>query len=178
MYDNNPYEEYMRNNLGYNVNPAMMNNMNMYPNNQFYESENNFGDNQANIDNMYPEIYRIIYPMVCKACMNTNENITEDLVSRITNEIYINIENIEISKENRNNSNVVNNNQTTKNVRPENMNGKSNLADATLSRQEDRNRNPLLRDLIRILVLRELLGRPNRPPFRPPVRPPFGTGPF
>ena len=173
MYDNNPYEEYMRNTLGYNVNPAMMNNMNMYPNNQFYESENNFGDNQANIDNMYPEIYRIIYPMVCKACMNTNENITEDLVSRITNEIYINIENIEISKENRNSSNVANNNQTNKNV-----NSKSNLTDTTLNRQEDRNRNPLLRDLIRILVLRELLGRPNRPPFRPPVRPPFGTGPF
>lgn len=178
MYDNNPYEEYMRNTLGYNVNPTMMNNMNMYPNNQFYEDENNFGYNQANVDNMYPEIYRIIYPMVCKACMNTNENITEDLVSRITNEIYINIENIEISKENRNSSNVANNNQTNKNVRPENVNSKSNLTDTTLNRQEDRNRNPLLRDLIRILVLRELLGRPNRPPFRPPVRPPFGPGPF
>ena len=116
--------------------------------------------------------------MVCKACMNTNENITEDLVSRITNEIYINIENIEISKENRNNSNAVNNNQINKNVRPENANSKSNLTDTTLNRQEDRNRNPLLRDLIRILVLRELLGRPNRPQFRPPVRPPFGPGPF
>ena len=47
------------------------------------------------------------------------------------------------------------------------------------SRQKDiRQRNFLLNDLIRILVLRELIGRPerpgnNRPPQRPSVRPPY-----
>ena len=99
MYNTNPYEDYMRNTLVYNTNPTMMN-MNMYSNNQIYEDESSFGYNQVNVDNMYPEIYKIIYSMVCKACMNTNENITEDLVSRITNEIYINVENIEVTKDN------------------------------------------------------------------------------
>ena len=39
-----------------------------------------------------PEIYKIIYPMVCKSCMAVDENISEDLVSRMVNEIYTNIE--------------------------------------------------------------------------------------
>ena len=51
-------------------------------------------------------------------------------------------------------------------------------------RQETRQRNFLLRDLIKILILRELLKnrRPNRPPFppgrppMPPPRPPMGPG--
>ena len=173
MYNNNPYEDYMRNTLGYNTNPTMMN-MNMYSNNQIYEDESSFGYNQVNVDNMYPEIYKIIYPMVCKACMNTNENITEDLVSRITNEIYINVENIEATKENRNSSNSVNNNQISKNIRIDNLSNRTNPAEIQTNRIEDRNRNPLLRDLIRILVLRELIGMPNRPP----IRPPFGPRPF
>lgn len=173
MYNNNPYEDYMRNTLGYNTNPTMMN-MNMYSNNQIYEDESSFGYNQVNVDNMYPEIYKIIYPMVCKACMNTNENITEDLVSRITNEIYINVENIEVTKDNRNSSNSINNNQISKNIRTDNLSNRTNSAEMQTNRIEDRNRNPLLRDLIRILVLRELIGMPNRPP----IRPPFGPRPF
>lgn len=173
MYNNNPYEDYMRNTLGYNTNPTMMN-MNMYSNNQIYEDESSFGYNQVNVDNMYPEIYKIIYPMVCKACMNTNENITEDLVSRITNEIYINVENIEVTKDNRNSSNSINNNQISKNIRTDNLSNRTNPTEMQTNRIEDRNRNPLLRDLIRILVLRELIGMPNRPP----IRPPFGPRPF
>ena len=47
--------------------------------------------------------------------------------------------------------------------------------------RETRQNNFLLRDLIRILLLREW-GRPNRPPVRPPFppgggRPPMGPGP-
>ena len=86
MY-NNPYEEYMRNSLGYNWMPNM-NMMNMNKANfmnEMYETEGEFTCNQTSIEDMYPEIYRIIYPMVCKACMAVNENVTEDLVSRITN---------------------------------------------------------------------------------------------
>ncbi len=173
MY-NSPYEEYMRNSLGYNMNPMMNmdNNQQMY-----YEDENNFTYNGLNVDNLYPEIYRIIYPMVCKACMNVQENISEDLISRITNEIYINVENAEVMEEKRS--------VQTSSVNPtNNKNGKSDVNNnrtinsnppiSSNTRQESRQRNPLLRDLIRILVLRELLGRPERP--RPPFRPPFGGG--
>lgn len=190
MY-NSPYENYMRNSLGYNQMPMMnMNQMNwmnpMSSMNEMYETEGNFMCNQTSVDDMYPEIYRIIYPMVCKACMNVQENVTEDLVSRITNEVYINVEHMEVAGECRS-SQPSSNVQSDKSVKNNSLNNRV-VADASNNvRQETRQTNPLLRDLIRILVLRELLGHPRRPrpPFRPPfgggigpgMRPPFGGGP-
>lgn len=186
MY-NNQYEEYMRNSLGYNGTPMM--NMNQMGNNQMmntsqmnlnsmnemYESENNFSCNQI-VDDMYPEIYRIIYPMVCKACMAVDENLSEDLVSRIVNDIYVNVENMEVIQETRGTSISVSP-QANKALKSDSLTSKTNLNNNSLSnvrQQETRQRNPLLRDLIRILVLREMIGNPGRP--RPPFRPPFGGG--
>ena len=188
MY-NNQYEEYMRNSLGYNMpmmnmNQMGMNQMNM---NEMYESENNFSCNQV-VDDMYPEIYRIIYPMVCKACMAVDENISEDLVSRMVNEIYMNVENMECMQETRGSSISVSP-QASKSSKSDLTNtsrtgsglsssSSSSSVSSSVRQQETRQRNPLLRDLIRILVLRELLGNPGRPrpTFRPPYRPPFGGG--
>ena len=185
MY-NNPYEEYMRNSLGYNQMPMMnMNQMNMnYMMPEMYETEGNFMCNQTSVEDMYPEIYRIIYPMICKACMAVNENVTEDLVSRITNEVYMNIEHMEIVNETRSSSISVSP-QSSKNIKSDSLSNKSSSNINSISnntRQETRQRNPLLRDLIRILVLRELIGNPGRPPrprppFNPPGRPPFGPEP-
>ena len=179
MY-NNSYEEYMRNSLGYNQMPMM--NMNQMP--EMYETEENYTCNQASVEDMYPEIYRIIYPMICKSCMAVNENITEDLVSRITNEVYINVEHMEIPSETRSQTISIAP-QTNKTIKSDNRvnsnNNNNNISNNRVNnvRQETRQRNPLLNDLIRILVLRELIGNPGRPrpPFRPPVRPPFGPGP-
>lgn len=183
MY-NNPYEQYMRNSLGYNGYPMMnMNQMNMNQMNmmntmpEMYESEGSFMCNHMSVEDMYPEIYRIVYPMICKACMAVNENVTEDLVSRITNEVYMNVEHMEIVGECRNVSSASVNNKTTKN---DNINIKPASNSVNEVRQETRKRNPLLNDLIRILVLRELIGNPGRPrprpPFNPLSRPPFGPG--
>lgn len=192
MY-NNQYEEYMRNSLGYNMpmmnmnqmgmNQMNMNQMNMNNMTEIYESENNFSCNQA-VEDMYPEIYRIIYPMVCKACMAVDENISEDLVSRMVNEIYMNVENMECMQETRGSSISVSP-QASKTSKSDSLSSSSRTSSSlistsssssssSVSRQETRQRNPLLRDLIRILVLRELIGNPGRP--RPPFRPPFGGG--
>lgn len=175
MY-NNPYEEYMRNSLGYNQMPmANMNINQVNPMTEMYENEGNFMCNQTSVDDMYPEIYRIIYPMVCKACMAVNENVTEDLVSRITNEVYMNVEHMEVMQENRSSVNTQSSSKSAKNDSLNRLS--SNNSSNTISnvrQQETRQRNPLLRDLIRILVLRELLGHHGRP--RPPFRPPFGGG--
>lgn len=191
MY-NNQYEEYMRNSLGCGRMPMMnTNQMNMNTMNEMYENENNFSCNQT-VENMYPEIYKIIYPMVCKACMAVNENISEDLVSRLVNEIYVNVENTEVvetTRETRSSTqtvssqaNKVSRNDLLNNTRTSNLNSssitnssslnsKANLASgssnetwASTRQQEKRQDNPLLRDLIKILVLRELLGNPVRPP--------------
>lgn len=185
MY-NNPYEEYMRNSLGYSGMPMTnMNQMNMnYMMPEMYETESNFMCDQTSVEDMYPEIYRIVYPMICKACMAVNENVTEDLVSRITNEVYMNVEHMEIVNETRSSSISVSP-QTNKNIKSDSLSIKTNSSINSNSvnvRQETRQRNPLLNDLIRILVLRELIGNPGRPPrprppFNPGPRPPFGPGP-
>lgn len=201
MY-NNQYEEYMRNSLGCGRMPMMnTNQMNMNTMNEMYENENNFSCNQT-VENMYPEIYKIIYPMVCKACMAVNENISEDLVSRIVNEIYVNVENAEVAepiRETRSSTqtvssqaNKVSRNDLLNNTRTSNLNSNSSALNSKMNsnlssnissnevaantrQQEKRQGNPLLRDLIKILVLRELLGNPVKPP-KPPVRPPFAGG--
>ena len=191
MY-NNQYENYMGSLMGYNgmymndMNQMNANQMNMSQMNEMYESENMC--NQMSIDDMYPEIYRIIYPMVCKSCMAVNENVTEDLVSRMVNDIYMNVENMEAVQECRGSSISVSP-QSSKSSKSDSLSSRtgsslssssssSSSSLSSSSRQETRQRNPLLRDLIRILVLRELIGNPGRPrpPFRPPVRPPFGGG--
>ena len=176
MY-NNPYEEYMRNSLGYNQMPMMnMNQMNMnYMMPEMYEAEGNYMCDQTSVEDMYPEVYRIVYPMICKACMAVNENVTEDLVSRITNEVYLNVEHMEISQETRSSAISVSP-QSSKNIKSDSLSNKiSSNVNNNLSntRQETRKTNPLLSDLIRILVLRELIGNPGRPP-RP--QPPFIPG--
>lgn len=45
-----------------------------------------------NVEQMYPEVYRIINPMVCTMCQNNNQPITEELIEQMTDEIYRNVE--------------------------------------------------------------------------------------
>ena len=40
------------------------------------------------LEECYPEIYKIVYPMICKSCLYVTEEITPELVEKITNEIY------------------------------------------------------------------------------------------
>lgn len=167
------YEEYMRNVLGYNQIPN-----NIYTNvyddfyyePQYQNSYNSISNiNNEIIESMYPEIYRIVYPMVCKVCVqNSNREITKDLVDRMTEEVYSNIESEERGT-------IPNTRNILKNGDVRNPNAKEPEL-----RSETRQSNFILKDLIKILILRELLrqNRPNpnqiqpRPP-RPPMRPPM-----
>ena len=74
MYNSN-YEEYMQNVLGYNIRPQ---NTYQMPEN-IYERQR--GSNYENIDleNLYPDIYRMIQPMVQKACMRVTGVINEEM---------------------------------------------------------------------------------------------------
>ena len=102
------------------------------------------------LERMYPDVYRVVYPMVRSACDNVRMPITEEMLDNMTDDIYDRVEadgriNVEISFEVRSEES-----QETRQPRP-------------------RRRNRFLRDLIRILLLRELLGRRRRPRF--PIRP-------
>lgn len=104
------------------------------------------------LEKMYPEIYRIIYPMVCFSCDNLKSHINEHIVDMMTDDIYDKIESDErikiyISLEIRNDTSE-----------------SDNLID---NRQFQRPRNRFLRDIIKILLLRELLHRRPHFPMRP-----------
>lgn len=164
MYYQN-YEDYMRSVLGY---PTNNENQGTYFNEIYRDSDqqDNF-EIEEDLD-WYPEIYKIVYPMVCKTCDDKrNTQITNDLIDNITNIVYTNIE-VDEKMENE--------------KQPELRNG--DVPNPRVKQQERREtrqfgpRNPLLRDLIRILVVRELFDRrrPHRPHNRP-VRPQFPGGP-
>ena len=185
MYDQS-YEDYMRSVLGYNCNPCMDNNTTyedygMYSTMNTPMNMNMNSFNAAELEAMYPEIYRIVNPMVCKACDMNTKPICEQTIDEMTAEIYASIEVQEVD---------------TKQVREEkveNRNGDVKNPNAKTEIRETRQQNFLLRDLIKILILNRILGgggRPPRPPFpgpgpvppRPPMpprppRPPFPGGP-
>ena len=145
------YDNYMRNSFGY----PNMNYPNMYVDNQM--GYQNMYPSNDDLERLYPDTYRVIYPMVTSACsmINVNTPITEDMVDRMTDDIYDRAEsdgrlmlesNVEVAKVESENSRQIS--EEVRQMRP-------------------RRRNRTLRDLIRILLLRELLRRRRRFPMRP-----------
>lgn len=162
------YEEYMRSVLGYS--PYVGND---YTYTDEQEDIYNYSNDTMQVTPtqdltpFYPEIYKIIYPMVCKVCnINLNRELTKELLDQMTDEIYNNIEPEEEECPTRKETPL-------KNGDVRNPNAK----EPEVQIKETRRTNFLLRDLIRILLLREW-GRPGRPPMRPPFPPPGGRPPM
>lgn len=182
MY-NQTYDDYMRNVLGYsNLDGYRMNSMNNMGMNTM-GTMNTMGMNSMNMNNMgmntmnmntmntqdmscedierlYPEVHRIVFPIVCTFCdrIQVNSPVTDEMVTRMTDEIYDRVE-----SDPRISINL------TVQVRES-----DNNKDSSETRQR-RPRNPFLRDLIRILFLRELFRRRRFPGMG---RPPFPMRPF
>ena len=163
--NNSIYEEYMRSVLGYQ---PMNNTYDMNYENWDMSSMNS--QQMQELEDCYPEIYRIVYPMVQSACMRNTRPITRELIDSMTDEIYYALEDKEM---------LENRNKEEKTVK----------STETVENRQVFVRNTRLNDLIRILLLRELLGRPGFPgpggrpprppmrPSRPPMRPPMGPPP-
>ncbi len=143
MYNSN-YEGYMRNVLGYNIMPQDTYSIN----DSMYEMPLQRNIEITALERVYPEIYRVVYPMIQKVCMKVGNTINEEIIERMTDEVYRFLE-----EENKDSDGL-----------------KRNTDIKTGNSNQTRNRNYLLRDLIKILILRELLG--NRPPMRPQMPPP------
>lgn len=93
----NDYEDYMRSVLGYsnsNENTYCNScNYGMNYNDMDYNNSNYRDTTDSNIERMYPEIYKIINPMVCRICDNNTEPVTEYLIEQMTDDIYDNVVN-------------------------------------------------------------------------------------
>ncbi len=184
MYDNQ-YEEYIRSVLGY-PSTTNMNQNQMYQNEYQNPSQINM---RNDLEDFYPEIYKIIYPMVKKACEGNMGANSREEIERMTDEIYSAIEdnnqiNVNINLGNTvstTNSNTQNRNEIHKEGVQKKSSEKQEVESRKMETENRRSpRNNNLRDLIKILLIRELLGRPHnhfppRPPHnpRPPMRPPI-----
>ena len=175
MYNNEPFEEYIRQVLGY---PNVSNTTNSISSNNLYE-QNNYVlnsrvQNRSEIEKCYPEIYNVVYPMIAEKCNRTSGTITRETVEEISKEITATIEpsvndmkvNINIQNESMKSSSSTSTNlrkTNEKNIPENRSSGSGNLC-----------------DLVKILVIRELLeNNNNRPPMPPPgpgPRPPFPPG--
>ena len=138
------------------------------------------------LEQCYPDIYKLVYPMVQKRCMQNTRNVTRELIDEMTNEIYFAIEEDNLNRgiEQEKINNMTNmENRSTINQKTDNKNTVSAQNNRSIENRQEENRqrvrNQGLSDLIRILILREFLNRPGfrpRPPMPPPPRPPFPPG--
>lgn len=175
MYNNQSYDEYIRSILGY-----PMTNENIYQTNPYYEQYNmtyRQDYNNDDLESFYPEIYKIIYPMIRKACITNNNPLNRETIENMVDDIYFSVESDNVFNVNINLQNNTESlqNRSSKNIQklekqPVKENEKLENKAIVENRGEDRqfgNRN--LRDLIKILLIRELLQnrRPNRPGMPP-----------
>lgn len=152
MHNPISYEEYMRTVLGYQ--PSYL--TDLYAQEEYYSmppnrNELSYTPMQQNLEQFYPECYNKIYPAVCKACSQCAGQLTREQLEKMTDDVYDNVYIVETRKEDKN-TKVVENRETR--------------------------RDNSIRDLIKILILRELLGGgfpifPGPGPRPPRPRPPF-----
>lgn len=183
MY-NNVYQEYINNMLGQSYRNTINFAENTYNNFEQMEYFQNDNINQE-LEKFYPDLYRIIYPMVKTACMRNTKPLNKECIDEMVNEIYSNfVSEDEMTVLNINLTNDIRSKSTTdvKSSSKTSLNSKSDSKGASETRNANRRPNNfVLNDLIRILLIRELLGRPGNVFPRPPARPPFpgpGRPPF
>lgn len=173
MYYQN-YEDYIRSILGYPVMTSNDKYQNNIQNTYHYDYVSKTPTYNKDLLNLYPEIYKIINPMICKICEANTKPITEELLNQMTDEIYLNFESDNLSNEaneisNREKAQRKNNKnfQTNTSVVHKEINkelNRDNKSDKEIeSRQSKVFGNPILRDLIKILILNQLLYGNSRP---------------
>lgn len=134
------YEEYMQSVLG--VRPEITYGV---PENMPYFEPRAEEMNLQEVNMLYPEIYRIVYPMVQKACGMRNISVlNETQINEMVEEVYNALEPdvVEVGSREEARNGDVKNPRVKETRRPAN--------------------NSWMRDLIRILILRELFPGPRR----------------
>jgi len=137
------YDNYMQDYYCYNQMPNSR--IGMY--NPHMNMNTNYVQQQESFNNLYPNIYNIINPVVSRVLLGNNTQfLSEDSMKNLTDTIYSIVENqINIENENKSGSKTPDKNMT-------NANCSCNNNENSFSRRSD---NFLIRDLIRILILKE-----------------------
>ena len=168
MYDGT-YDEYIRSILGYNQNELYDYGYN--DNYSNYRMQDNIAIVQnSQLEQSYPEIYKVVYPMVSKRCENVRAELSNEELEKMTDEIYFALES---KNETQLNINLKNDVRTSSSVNAR----KADVSATESPKRETRQFNSGLRDLVKILLIRELLNRPRPFPPRPAVSPPMPPGP-
>lgn len=115
---------------------------------------------QQNLNSMYPAVYRIILPVANQVLGNNTGYLTEENLNNMVDQVY-NIVEKDINLENNSNctsqtSAGENSNYERNSVRPS-----ATTNDSVTTRVPNR-QNSLLKDLIRIILLNEIISRRHR----------------
>ena len=165
MYYQN-YDDYMRDVFYFNQIPNQMPNPNMgFQNIGFNPQVSQMGQINPNINysNMFPSIYRIVQPVVSRVVTGNNtQYLTEDNLNSMVDTVYNIVEGDVVNS-------VENDSQTTQTVSAQAVrttnttsNNNNNSNNQSTSRNcENQNATILLRDLIKILLLKEIICRNN-----------------
>ena len=176
MY-NNVYQDYINSILGTTpINQVNFENNNKVIRNSYYRFPTNTNSSQNDLTMLYPEIYKLLNPMIQSACMRYTSPLTEkalddmveDIYSHFTTEdatiININLTN-NIKGGSATNKNATtssaNTNSLTKNTSPASSNANTTSKDQPAVQSANSN---ILRDLIKILIIKELISRQNTHP--------------
>lgn len=172
MY-NNVYQDYINTMLGRTsietFNFDNINNQNKR--NSYYRFPSN-NNSQNDLTKLYPEIYKLLNPMIQSACMRYTSPLTKEALDKMVDDIYnnfttedstiinINLTNYPTSDNNDTKDSIhtsTNNNTTSKSM-PNKSVLKSNNNNTTNNTNNTGNNN-ILKDLIRILIIKELILR-------------------
>ncbi len=174
-YNQMPSNTYMNsfgNNMIGNPNMQTIQGRTNIPNNQMFTNQGFFTNNMPiqNLNTLYPSIYRILNPVISRVVLNNNQPITEDLLNNMTDTVFnivegqIDFGDDQVQRNNNNENQQSNTNSSNNNVSNNSANRASESARQTNQTSQPSNtRNnrgdSLLRDLIKILIIKELLSR-------------------
>lgn len=163
------YDDYMRSSFGFSGASSQMGmpmgmqntccpsmgcqNMGMTPFSNM--ASNQMWQDEADLERMYPDSYRVIFPMVVSACANVTMPVTEDMICRMTDDIY---------------DRAVADGRISIDINVEVENREESSDDRQMMGRPRRprpRRNRFLNDFIRVLLLRELFERRRRRPSFP-----------
>ena len=181
-YNQNPFGN-MNSMMGVNANNGYLNNNTIgNQTNGLYNNLNPYtcflnSNTVNNMNNLYPEIYRITYPIVKNLVSSSNINMIDetglnnmvDTVLRILDGENGNqrssLNNNSNNNNNNNNNSIqnqtgVSNNLNTSNVSDESSNLRNNNQNTNMN--SNNIENNFLRDIIKIIILKEIISRLNR----------------